>query len=136
MAAFETQRYRLEKFPRTKAETLNLLDVGTLLTFRYHVWTKGHKATDYARWRTATTPYRVGEIHYQIFYFQYISPCNMISIYTFQISWEPDFEPYLVLPTKFAPKFDTRFAGFGWNKVHLIILSLYTDCEDIENIFS
>merc|ERR1719322_1029686 len=91
VAAFETQRYRLEKFPRTKAETLNLLDVGTLLTFRYHVWTKGHKATDYARWRTATTPYR--------------------------ISWEPDFEPYLVLPTKFAPKFDTRFAGFGWNKV-------------------
>ena len=59
VAAFETQRYRLEKFPRTKAETLNLLDVGTLLTFRYHVWTKGHKATDYARWRTATTPYRV-----------------------------------------------------------------------------
>ena len=31
--------------------------------------------------------------------------------------WEPDFEPYLVLPTKYAPKFDTRFAGFGWNKV-------------------
>ena len=62
VAAFETQRYRLEKFPRTKAETLNLLDVGTLLTFRYHVWTKGHKATDYARWRTATTPYRVSRI--------------------------------------------------------------------------
>ena len=61
VAAFETQRYRLEKFPRTKAETLNLLDVGTLLTFRYHVWTKGHKATDYARWRTATTPYRVSK---------------------------------------------------------------------------
>ena len=62
VAAFETQRYRLEKFPRTKAETLNLLDVGTLLTFRYHVWTKGHKATDYARWRTATTPYRVSRV--------------------------------------------------------------------------
>ena len=63
VAAFETQRYRLEKFPRTKAETLNLLDVGTLLTFRYHVWTKGHKATDYARWRTATTPYRVSKMY-------------------------------------------------------------------------
>ena len=62
VAAFETQRYRLARFPRTKAETLNLLDVGTLLTFRYHVWTKGHKATDYARWRTATTPYRVSQI--------------------------------------------------------------------------
>ena len=68
VAAFETQRYRLEKFPRTKAETLNLLDVGTLLTFRYHVWTKGHKATDYARWRTATTPYRVSKrIYYDSF---------------------------------------------------------------------
>ena len=62
VAAFETQRYRLARFPRTKAETLNLLDVGTLLTFRYHVWTKGHKATDYARWRTATTPYRVSDV--------------------------------------------------------------------------
>ena len=70
VAAFETQRYRLAKFPRTKAETLNLLDVGTLLTFRYHVWTKGHKATDYARWRTATTPYRVSET---IVYCEYYS---------------------------------------------------------------
>ena len=59
VAAFETQRYRLTDFPKTKAETLNLLDVGTLLTFRYHVWTKGHRATDYGQWRTATTPYQV-----------------------------------------------------------------------------
>ena len=64
VAAFETQRYRLARFPRTKAETLNLLDVGTLLTFRYHVWTKGHKATDYAKWRTATTPYSVSSVRH------------------------------------------------------------------------
>ena len=33
--------------------------MGTLYTFRYHVWTKGHAPTNYARWRTATTPYKV-----------------------------------------------------------------------------
>ena len=33
--AFETLRYRLNSFPKTKAEVLNLLDLGTLLTFRY-----------------------------------------------------------------------------------------------------
>ncbi len=33
--ALETQRYRLEQFPRSKAEALELLDLGTLLTFRY-----------------------------------------------------------------------------------------------------
>jgi hypothetical protein len=32
--AFETQRYRLDKFPRTKADVINLLDLGTLFTFR------------------------------------------------------------------------------------------------------
>lgn len=73
--AFETQRYRIT-FPKTKAELLNMLDmgmsrilaraecynapctVGTLFTFRYHVWTRGHAPTNYQRWRTATIPYR------------------------------------------------------------------------------
>ena len=32
--AFETQRYRLTDFPRTKAELADLLDLGTILTFR------------------------------------------------------------------------------------------------------
>lgn len=36
-----------------------------------------------------------------------------------QISWEPDFEPYIVV-SKFAPKYDTRFVGFGWNKVSYV----------------
>ncbi|GFR28141.1 LARGE xylosyl- and glucuronyltransferase 1 [Trichonephila clavata] len=39
--AFETQRYRLT-FPKSKAELLSMLDMGTLFTFRYHVWTRGH----------------------------------------------------------------------------------------------
>lgn len=87
--AFETQRYRL-KFPKSKAVLLSMLDMGTLFTFRYHVWTKGHASTNYAKWRTATTPYKV--------------------------NWEPDFEPYIVA-RRDVVEYDRRFVGFGWNKV-------------------
>ncbi|XP_063045185.1 xylosyl- and glucuronyltransferase LARGE2s [Engraulis encrasicolus] len=91
--AFETLRYRLS-FPKSKAELLSMLDMGTLYTFRYHVWTKGHAPTNYAKWRTATTPYKV--------------------------DWEPDFEPYVVV-RKDCPEYDQRFVGFGWNKVSHIM---------------
>uniref|UniRef100_A0A7N6BV38 LARGE xylosyl- and glucuronyltransferase 1 n=1 Tax=Anabas testudineus TaxID=64144 RepID=A0A7N6BV38_ANATE len=57
---------------------------------RYHVWTKGHAPTNFAKWRTATTPYRV--------------------------QWEADFEPY-VMVRRDCPEYDRRFVGFGWNKV-------------------
>ncbi|KAG7473656.1 hypothetical protein MATL_G00098180 [Megalops atlanticus] len=91
--AFETLRYRLS-FPKSKAELLSMLDVGTLYTFRYHVWTKGHAPTNYAKWRTATTPYKV--------------------------EWEADFEPYVVV-RRDCPEYDQRFVGFGWNKVSHIM---------------
>lgn len=91
--AFETLRYRLS-FPKSKAELLSMLDMGTLYTFRYHVWPKGHAPTNYAKWRTATTPYKV--------------------------EWEPDFEPY-VLVRRDCPEYDQRFVGFGWNKVSHIM---------------
>ncbi|XP_076591651.1 xylosyl- and glucuronyltransferase LARGE2s [Chaetodon auriga] len=91
--AFETLRYRLS-FPKSKAELLSMLDMGTLYTFRYHVWPKGHAPTNYAKWRTATTPYRV--------------------------EWEPDFEPYVVV-RRDCPEYDQRFVGFGWNKVSHIM---------------
>ena len=147
--ALETHRYRLEQFPRSKAEAVQLMDLGTLSTFRfclflypyvylgkcvctkssslfffyrrgwgekvrfgdfclqqpispqiskasiysslvyfaikkllacsprprtmpfchfsrqcffpsrYHVWPRGHRATNYGKWRVATKPYRV-----------------------------------------------------------------------------
>ncbi|KAM7015962.1 LOW QUALITY PROTEIN: xylosyl- and glucuronyltransferase LARGE2s [Tautogolabrus adspersus] len=119
--AFETLRYRLS-FPKSKAELLSMLDMGTLYTFRYlhvikktvktkqienqdfimsfpcpsryHVWPKGHAPTNYAQWRTATTPYKV--------------------------EWEPDFEPYVVV-RRDCPEYDQRFVGFGWNKVSHIM---------------
>jgi len=71
-----------------------MLDMGQLFTFRFHVWPKGHSPTNYAKWRTATTPYRVG--------------------------WEQDFEPYVVVK-KGIPSYDQRFLGFGWNKVSHIM---------------
>ncbi|XP_030056704.1 xylosyl- and glucuronyltransferase LARGE2 isoform X2 [Microcaecilia unicolor] len=91
--AFETLRYRLT-FPKSKAELLTMLDMGALYTFRYHVWTKGHAPTNYAKWRTATTPYKV--------------------------EWEADFEPYIVVKQD-CPEYDQRFLGFGWNKVSHIM---------------
>ncbi|XP_041753877.2 LARGE xylosyl- and glucuronyltransferase 2 [Coregonus clupeaformis] len=91
--AFETLRYRLS-FPKSKTELLSMLDMGTLYTFRYHVWTKGHAPTNYAKWRTATTPYKV--------------------------EWEADFEPYVVV-RRDCPVYDQRFVGFGWNKVSHIM---------------
>ncbi|XP_026633209.1 LARGE xylosyl- and glucuronyltransferase 1 isoform X2 [Microtus ochrogaster] len=101
--AFETLRYRLS-FPKSKAELLSMLDMGTLFTFRYHVWTKGHAPTNFAKWRTATMPYRV--------------------------EWEADFEPYVVV-RRDCPEYDRRFVGFGWNKVaHIMEL----DAQEYEFI--
>ncbi|XP_065909688.1 xylosyl- and glucuronyltransferase LARGE2s-like [Dysidea avara] len=91
--AFETLRYRLE-FPSDKLSLLRMLDEGTLYTFRYHVWKRGHSATDYAKWRTAVNPYKV--------------------------EWSPDYEPYIVVRSD-VPLYDTQFVGFGWNKVSHIM---------------
>ncbi|XP_076179242.1 xylosyl- and glucuronyltransferase LARGE1 isoform X2 [Ptiloglossa arizonensis] len=96
--AFETERYRFT-FPIDKDELLKFLKRGVLYTFRYHVWTQGHAATNYSYWRNTMEPY--------------------------EVSWEPDFEPYIVV-SRLAPRYDTRFIGFGWNKVsyltHLTVL--------------
>jgi glycosyltransferase-like protein LARGE len=91
--AFETLRYRLS-FPKSKSQVLSMLDQGQLYTFREHVWTRGHAPTDFARWRTATIPYRV--------------------------QWEMDFEPYIVVQSNIS-HYDERFVGFGWNKVSHIM---------------
>lgn len=38
----------------------------------------------------------------------------------FRISWEQDFEPYIVVKRDVV-KYDSRFVGFGWNKVSHIM---------------
>ncbi|XP_011499396.1 PREDICTED: glycosyltransferase-like protein LARGE1, partial [Ceratosolen solmsi marchali] len=90
--AFETQRYRFS-FPLSKTEVLSYLNHGILYTFRYHVWSQGHAPTNFTLYKNATEPY--------------------------EISWEPDFEPYIVV-SRSSPVYDTRFIGFGWNKVSYI----------------
>lgn len=91
--AFETQRYRAS-VPRDKAALLARLaarhGAGDVAPFRTREWPRGHRATNYTRWMTATAPY--------------------------EVEWESDYEPYLVVHRS-VPKYDTRFSGFGWNKV-------------------
>ena len=38
----------------------------------------------------------------------------------FEFHWELDFEPYIVV-RKDIPEYDSRFLGFGWNKVSHIM---------------
>lgn len=80
-------------FPTSKSELLKYLSYGILYSFRYHVWSQGHAPTNYTLYKNATKPYKV--------------------------SWEPDYEPYIVV-SKSSPSYDTRFVGFGWNKVSYI----------------
>ncbi|CAH0397182.1 unnamed protein product [Chilo suppressalis] len=93
VAAFETQRYRASP-PRNKpallARLANAHSAGDVAPFRLREWPKGHRATNYTRWVTATAPY--------------------------EVEWQSDYEPYLVVHRS-VPKYDTRFSGFGWNKV-------------------
>lgn len=56
--AFETQRYKID-FPKTKTELIEMLNIGILYTFRFHVWPNGHKPTDYQKWQKATKPYNI-----------------------------------------------------------------------------
>ncbi|XP_023942707.1 xylosyl- and glucuronyltransferase LARGE1 [Bicyclus anynana] len=91
--AFETQRYRASP-PRYKRELMSRLSLqhaaGDVAPFRAREWPRGHRATNYVKWTTATAPY--------------------------DVEWEADYEPYLVVH-RTVPKYDTRFSGFGWNKV-------------------
>lgn len=91
--AFETLQYKFT-FPKSKSMLLKLLTSGKLQVFRHSVWKRGHAATDYDHWVNATRPYK--------------------------IEWAPDFEPYITVSSNVTP-YDTRFLGFGWNKVSHIM---------------
>lgn len=43
---------------------MKFLKRGILYTFRYHVWTQGHAATNFGLWRNATEPYEVGFVKF------------------------------------------------------------------------
>ncbi|XP_068623154.1 xylosyl- and glucuronyltransferase LARGE2s-like [Battus philenor] len=88
VAAFETQRYRASP-PRNKG-ALRARLAADVAPFRAREWPRGHRATNYTRWINADAPY--------------------------EVEWQSDYEPYLVVHRS-VPKYDTRFSGFGWNKV-------------------
>lgn len=92
--AFETYQYKLE-FPETKPQLLSMLDKGKLEMFRESVWPQGHAPTDYEQWKRSDENYK--------------------------ISWQADYEPYVMVETKHLPYYDMRFVGFGWNKVSHIM---------------
>ena len=91
--AFETLRYKFSS-PGDKQELIQMWDDGLVDTFRHFEWPRGHAATNYTFWKQAVSPYRV--------------------------EWDMDYEPYVFMSKK-GPLFDTRFVGFGWNKVSFII---------------
>ncbi|BHF60395.1 Glycosyltransferase-like 1B [Sparganum proliferum] len=92
--AFETF-YTQFLFPSNKTELLNQINIGVVKPFRIDLWPAGHQATNYTHWYNSSIPY--------------------------EVKWEADFEPYVVVK-KSAAKFDTRFLGFGWNKVAYTML--------------
>lgn len=99
--AFENLQYKFD-FPSNKIELLTQLNMGSVSVFRGQIWPQGQAATDYARWRTSTKPYRV--------------------------EWEPEYEPFVVT-SRDVPNFDERFVGFGWNKVEHIMQLAALDYE-------
>ena len=101
--AFENTHYSSQNFPATKADLIKMLDLGEIFTFRSKEWPQGHRATNFPHWRTSTIPYTV--------------------------TWEPDFEPYIVARRASLPSYDTRFVGFGWNKVSHIMELAARDTE-------
>ena len=101
--AFENTHYSSQDFPSTKADLIKMLDVGEMFTFRSKEWPQGHRPTNFPQWRTATIP--------------------------FTVKWEPDFEPYIVARRENLPRYDTRFVGFGWNKVSHIMELAARDAE-------
>ena len=91
--AFETQLYKCT-VPQNKTVLLEMLDRGTIQSFRHDVWPRGHAPTNYKRWREAIAPYKV--------------------------DWAQDYEPYIVTGGN-VTRYDARFVGFGWNKVSHIM---------------
>ena len=91
--AFETHLYKLT-LPPNKTALVKMLESQTIQPFRHLEWPRGHEPTNYEHWKTAVRPYRV--------------------------NWAADYEPYVVLSRPF-PRYDTRFVGFGWNKVSHIM---------------
>ncbi|CAI2737043.1 unnamed protein product [Dicrocoelium dendriticum] len=54
--AFEIKEGR-DPLPNTKGDLLSLWGQGYVQPFRHEIWTAGHTATDYAKWKEISEPY-------------------------------------------------------------------------------
>lgn len=75
----------------SKPGLLQQWDKGRVVPFASQVWPPGHRATDFTRWRSVTTPY--------------------------EVAFQEGFEPFVIMHRLLVPPFDERFEGYGRNKV-------------------
>ncbi len=92
--AFETTKGGIVSFPKSKQELLSLVDSKEVFQFHLNKSARLHLPTNYSKWRNTIEPYTV---HYCMAY-----------------------EPYIVINRKYV-QYDTRFVGFGWNKVSQVM---------------
>ncbi|GAA55819.1 glycosyltransferase-like protein LARGE [Clonorchis sinensis] len=91
--AFETFGEHVQ-LPETKDALLAQWAQNSVVPFRHEIWTAGHMATDYERWKNTSDLY--------------------------EVFWSADYEPYIVIPRNVL-QFDEHFVGFGWNKASFVM---------------
>ena len=89
--AFETFKDpKTFPFPRNKSALVAMAARNEVFQFHRNNYPRGHAATDYPTWKSATKPYK--------------------------IKWQPQYEPYLVASANIPP-LDPRFVSRHFNKV-------------------
>ncbi|KAI9476367.1 MAG: glycosyl-transferase for dystroglycan-domain-containing protein [Benjaminiella poitrasii] len=78
-------------FPNSKEDLLKKVFEEEKLDMFHRSWEKGHSATNYLKWYTATEPYRVKDYNFS-------------------------YEPYVIFNRQSSPWCDERFIGYGANK--------------------
>ncbi|KER29887.1 hypothetical protein T265_03580 [Opisthorchis viverrini] len=97
--AFETFGEYVQ-LPETKEALLAQWAQNLVVPFRHEIWTAGHMATDYEKWKNMSDLYE--------------------QLISFQVFWSADYEPYIVIPRNVL-QFDEHFVGFGWNKASFVM---------------
>ncbi|CAM9740232.1 unnamed protein product, partial [Hapterophycus canaliculatus] len=75
----------------SKGSLLQQWGEGRVVPFASRVWTQGHRASNFDKWKGASTPY--------------------------EVQYEEGFEPFVIMNRLLVPPFDERFDGYGRNKV-------------------
>ncbi|KAL9552376.1 hypothetical protein MBANPS3_003787 [Mucor bainieri] len=87
----QSDGFNHEDFPQTKDDLLMEVFEEEKLDMFHRSWEKGHSATNYFKWYTATEPYLVEDYNFS-------------------------YEPYVIFKRQGSPWCDERFIGYGANK--------------------